>query len=936
MNVDEEIIKKEEASFNKSLQKKSVKPESEEIISSLDKEISKIEEETKEKIQKTIKEMVEKEFSRPRDVRLVNTPRVYVQFPEIQKVAGIKQLIEQTKDLVKAINDDSEAIHKVSGMVRAVVDFPDVQRIKGVVKADVDFPDIQKIKGEVIAKVDFPDEYKITGEVITDIPQLQLGNRKIVPVSIWDGKRFVNPFASTSVNGGGQQVSILKDILSQLRDGTLSTTASLGDVQIEGNGAILDGVDGNIKATVFDLSNSNSLATAIVDGDGNQITSFGGGVQYDNNDIDTVPTGNVMMYLDDLGRIYSVQKGRPLPISGGIHGNVTISGTTTVSGSFTPHTLTQRIVTALEAIVSGNEAQVDVVSLPNEGQQTMANSISVAIASNQSDVPITLGGETVVLGAGSASIGTLGANSGVDIGDVTINNAGGGSAVNIQDGGNSITVDGAVTIAGSVGTVTQLDLTNADPLAVAIVDASGDQISSFGGGTQYDNGDTDITPTGTVSMWLDDLGRIRSVQKGHPLPVNAGVHGNVTISGTTTVSGNYMPHTMGQNILNRLEEITISLQTIDNVVSGNEAQVDVVTMPTTTVTATNLDVRDLVFASDKVDISGSTLAANSGVDIGDVTVNNAGGASAVNIQDGGNSITVDAINLDIRDLTNADVVTAELSAVDNAVLDAMAASLAIMDDWDNGADAAKVIGQANSGVDIGDVTINNASGGAAVNIQDGGNSITIDGSVTIQGSVGIISQFDLSNSDPLAVAIVDSSGDQISSFGGGIQYSNNQVAATPTGTLTMWLDDSGVVRAAQKGRPLPIAGGINGNVTISGAVYGVTRGDIIAGSGNVPLTPIHQPINTSGIFPVATLISGLANRRVKILNGVIMAKSAVTVQLKSNNNSDLTGPMDLNAGAGYQIPEAEIGNMKTIVSQGVTVNLSNPVRIGGWLTYVYE
>jgi hypothetical protein len=34
--------------------------------------------------------------------------------------------------------------------------------------------------------------------------------------------------------------------------------------------------------------------------------------------------------------------------------------------------------------------------------------------------------------------------NGTDIGDVTINNAGGGSAVNIQDGGNSITVDGTV------------------------------------------------------------------------------------------------------------------------------------------------------------------------------------------------------------------------------------------------------------------------------------------------------------------------------------------------------------------------------------------------------------------------------------------------------------------------------------------------------------
>lgn len=50
--------------------------------------------------------------------------------------------------------------------------------------------------------------------------------------------------------------------------------------------------------------------------------------------------------------------------------------------------------------------------------------------------------------AGSASIGILGANSGVDIGDVTINNAAGASAVNVQDGGNSLTVDGTVTAAG--------------------------------------------------------------------------------------------------------------------------------------------------------------------------------------------------------------------------------------------------------------------------------------------------------------------------------------------------------------------------------------------------------------------------------------------------------------------------------------------------------
>lgn len=48
------------------------------------------------------------------------------------------------------------------------------------------------------------------------------------------------------------------------------------------------------------------------------------------------------------------------------------------------------------------------------------------------------------LPVGTNAIGKLATNSGVDIGDATINNAAGAAAVNIQDGGNTITVDGTI------------------------------------------------------------------------------------------------------------------------------------------------------------------------------------------------------------------------------------------------------------------------------------------------------------------------------------------------------------------------------------------------------------------------------------------------------------------------------------------------------------
>ena len=98
---------------------------------------------------------------------------------------------------------------------------------------------------------------------------------------------------------------------------------------------------------------------------------------------------------------------------------------------------------------------------------------------------------------------------------------------------------------------------------------------------------------------------------------------------------------------------------------------------------------------------------------------------AIHIADGGNSITIDG------------TVTADLGATDNAVLDAIAASLSILDDWDdsnlanvnlnlNGSDAPTG-GGAESGALR--VTIANDSTGL-VSVDDGGGALTVDGTVT--------------------------------------------------------------------------------------------------------------------------------------------------------------------------------------------------------------
>lgn len=98
----------------------------------------------------------------------------------------------------------------------------------------------------------------------------------------------------------------------------------------------------------------------------------------------------------------------------------------------------------------------------------------------------------------------------------------------------------------------------------------------------------------------------------------------------------------------------------------------------------------LVTAAGELNVLAS---AQPGVDIGDVTVNNAGGVAAVNVQDGGNSLTVDGT---VTANAGTDLNTSLLALEAGGNLAAAATSLAIMDDWDE-SDRAKVnpiVGQA--------------------------------------------------------------------------------------------------------------------------------------------------------------------------------------------------------------------------------------------------
>ena len=110
-----------------------------------------------------------------------------------------------------------------------------------------------------------------------------------------------------------------------------------------------------------------------------------------------------------------------------------------------------------------------------------------------------------------------------------------GNAGAAGSGGDGAVLDGVTSSIKA----TVIDLTNSNPQAVAIVDGSGTQLTSFGGGTQYADGAARGTGTGTIAM-VDDGTLIQTMKgdsSGRPQVNIDQVAGANAVSGSGTATG---------------------------------------------------------------------------------------------------------------------------------------------------------------------------------------------------------------------------------------------------------------------------------------------------------------------------------------------------------------------------------------------------------------
>lgn len=250
-------------------------------------------------------------------------------------------------------------------------------------------------------------------------------------------------------------------------------------------------------------------------------------------------------------------------------------------------------------------------------------------------------------------------------------------SIAVTDGGGSLTVDGTVGVSGSVA------VTNA-------------ALSVTGGGVEATALRVTVASDSTGVLSVDDNG------------------GSLTVDGTVGVSGS----------------VAVTNAALSVTGGGVEASALRVTIASDSTGVLS------------VDDNGSSLTVDGTVAVsgvgGTVAVTQSGTWDEVGINDSGNSITVDApvgtpVFVRLSDGAAALTTTSGRLAVDPSGVTSpiSAASLPLP----TGAATAAL--QTQPGVDIGDVTINNASGASAVNIQDGGNSITVDGTVAVSGTVTV-------------------------------------------------------------------------------------------------------------------------------------------------------------------------------------------------------
>ena len=626
---------------------------------------------------------------------------------------------------------------------------------------------------------------------------------------------------------------------------------------------------------------------------------------------------------------------------------------------------------SLETNVSGTVA---ISALPNEGQQTMANSISVAVASNQSAIPVTdnsgsltVDGTVAATQSGTWNITNVSGTVSLPTGAST--SAKQDTIIGHVDGIETVlgTIDADTsTLAGAVsGTEMQVDVvSSALPTGAATSAKQDDIITAIGaipggGGVQYTEGDTDATITGTALMFESNTttSGVSVVSNSAPLPISdAG--GVLTVDGTVAVTQSGTWDEVGIN--DSGNSITVDNPQLSVVGGGTEATAMRVTIANDSTGVVSVDDN-----GGALTVDGTVAATQSGAwNITDIsgTVSLPTGAStaakqpALGIAGTASSdvITVQGIasmtplTVDGSGVTQpvSGTVTANLSATDNAVLDSIDAAvngtltvdlglnndvtLATLPDTVGGDLAA--INASTDGIEtlLGTIDADTSALAGAV----AGTEVQVDvltsalptGASTAANQATIIGHVD---GIETVLGTIDADTSALAGAVSGTEVQVDVVASLPAGTnaIGKLAANSGVDIGDVDVTSQPARAATTDTITAKIATDAIMN-------GTTALTPKFAVIDaaTSGDN---TIVAAVNPKKIRVLSVFLVASAAMTVRFESGaSGTALTGQMNLAANGGFVLPFNPSGWFETASNTLLNLELSSANSVDGSLVYV--
>jgi len=302
---------------------------------------------------------------------------------------------------------------------------------------------------------------------------------------------------------------------------------------------------------------------------------------------------------------------------------------------------------------------VEIKNGTDDTRATVTGANALKVDGSAVTQPVSAASLPLPSGASTAALQT---QPGVDIGDVTINNAGAASAVNIQDGGNTITVDGSVTVSA-----TDLDIRNL-VFATDKVDVSGSTldvtIAEFPVAAASSDNFANPTTTNVMSMGMVYDGATWDRAKGDSTDgtlVNLGTNNDVTVTGSVTANAGTNLNTSAlalsatQTDRNQKTQLTDgtrdgTIKAASTAAIATDTSYVVALSPNSPIPAGTNNIGDV----DVLTVPAPLSTTGGGTEAAALRVTIANDSTGlVSVDDNGSSLTVDAVDLDIRNLATA-------------------------------------------------------------------------------------------------------------------------------------------------------------------------------------------------------------------------------------------------------------------------------------------